>query len=254
MGKLHELLAVESSMSDQSDKLRAELIDTFTKKRNHFAKKVVTTKYLDPNVDDEVEEQLGMQSTINKELDWISGHVTKAIDGAAQVDEANTKARADIVLEDGTIMAKNIPATQLLQLAKRLNEVKQVAEAIPTLDPSKGFVPDPSSGADVFKTREEIKPKTKKNYASFEASKATDKHPAQVQVFQEDQLIGKYHIFEWSSFITVSEKANMLARIEDLIRAVRKARARANDVDVDHGVKLGAKLLAFAFKNEKPAQ
>jgi hypothetical protein len=254
MGKLHELLAVESSMSDQSDKLRAELIDTLTKKRNHFAKKVVTTKYQDPNVEDEVEEQLGMQSTVPKELDWISGHIVKAIDAAAQVDEANTKARADIVLEDGTIMAKNIPATQLLQLAKRLNEVKQVAEAIPTLDPSRGFVPDPASGEGVYKTREEIKPKTKKNYASFVAHPGTDKHPPQVTTYQEDQLIGKYHIFEWSSFLTVSDKANILSRIEDLIRAVRKARARANDVDVDHGVKLGAKLLAFAFKNEKPAQ
>ncbi len=252
MGKLHELLAVESSMSDQSDKLRAELADTFKNKRNHFAKKTVTTKYLDVNTADEVEDQLGMQTTVLKELDWITGHVVKAIDAAAQVDEANTKARADIVLEDGTVLAKAVPATQLLQLAKRLNEVKQLAEAIPTLDPSKGYTPDPSIGPGVHKTREEIKPKTKKNYASFEASKATDKHPAQVQVYQEDQLIGRYHTIEWSSFITVSDKAEILARIEDLIRAVRKARAKANDVDVDHSIKIGAALLAFAFKGEKP--
>ena len=53
---------------------------------------------------------------------------------------------------------------------------------------------------------------------------------------------------EWSGLITVAEKAAMLDRVEEVLRAVKKARSRANaaEVDVKQNV-IGAKTLTYIF-------
>ena len=87
---------------------------------------------------------MSIQTTVQKELGWIKGHMAKALDASFQVAEANTKARADVVLEDdaGTVLLKDVPATALLELEKRAVEIQQLVASIPTLDPAKGFTPD----------------------------------------------------------------------------------------------------------------
>jgi len=255
MTKLHELLAVETSLKQQAEKCRTDQVNTFEKKRHLFEEKHVEFKPDAENAQPQVESQSSLQSSIGKELVWIQGHLTKALDASFQVADANTRAKADIVLDDdaNTILAKDVPATALLELEKRCTEIQQLITAIPTLDPAKGFEPDAQRGPGVYKAREVVKIRTQKQPKPIVLYDATKEHPAQTQLLTIDVPVGKVEEKEWSSLITPAEKANLLDRIEILTRAVRRARSRANDVEVDLTKKIGKQLLGFVFTQPKSA-
>jgi len=247
MAKLHELLAVEGSLKNQAEKTRSDLLATFEKKRHLFTEKVVTFTPLDEGAFAVTEDQLDLQSSIRKELNWITGIWSKALDVAGQVAQANTLAKADVILDDGTVLMRDVPATALLELEKRVMEMHALALHVPTLDPAKSFQLDVSRGAGIYKARDEVKTRTRKKAAPLILAPATDKHPAQVQLVTEDVPTGTIQTQEWSSLITPAEKAEMIDRAERLHRAVKSARARANGIDVDVTLTFGTSLLQFVF-------
>ena len=248
MAKLHEILAVEQNLKTQAEHARNSIIkETFEKKLHHFSEKRVTFFPLEGG-EPQVEEVRDLQTTVKLELKWLQGFLEKGIDAGYQVAVANVSAKGDIVLEDGTILAEGVPATALLELEKRVNEIQAVVHAIPTLDPVKGFIPDISKGDGIYVAREGNTKRTKRFKKAFTLAPATDKHPAQVQMIEEDDVIGRIQTQEWSGLITPSQKSDLLTKCEDLKRAVKKARSRANDIDVEvEKAKIGQKLLRFIF-------
>lgn len=253
MSKLHELLAVENNLRGQADETRKDLMNTFEKKKHHFSEVIVTFKSNREGVEDKVESQLGLQSTITKELDWISEKLTAAIDAAHQIDCANTIAKADVVLESGVVILKDVPATSLLQLEKRIKEIQGLVHSIPTLDPAKGFEPDSERGTGIYRARDVEKPRTEKQFEFIVMVPPTDKHPAQVKELMLDKPVGIILQQEWSSLITTAEKGDMLDRVESLLRAVKKARSRANEQDVDvKSNRVGERILNYVFRNFVP--
>lgn len=248
MPKLHELLAIESNLEGQMNKTRGELVSTFEKKRHLFEEKRTTFRPLAEGEAEVTEAQSDIQSTVPQELDWVSTFFIKALDASYQVAEANTQARGDVVLEDDaeTILLKQVPATTLLELEKRMAELQHLLTAIPTLDPAKGFAPD-TARKNVFQARPVTKTRTKKVNKPVVLYEATDKHPAQVQLASEDVAIGTIFEQEWSGLITPAQKADLLARVEMLIRAIRRGRARANETEVDKSKKIGAILLKYVL-------
>jgi len=249
MSKLHELLAVDGNLKAQADKTRAELMGTFEKKQHHFSEKTVSYKPFEEGTPTTIEGQLDIQTTVPKELKWISDFLVKSLDVSYQVAEANTVARADVVLEDyDGVFLSQLPATSLLELEKRSKELHDFVMAIPTLDPAKGFRADPDKGGDVFKAREEKKTRTKKVNKPLTLAPATDKHPAQVQLVTEDVPVGEITTLEWSGLITVAAKGDMLSRVEDFTRAVKKARSRANEQEINKiDTKIGQKIISYIF-------
>lgn len=247
--KLHELLAAETNLDNQANKCRTDLVDTLTKKRHHFEEK--KTVFI-PNTEGAtpmVEAQSDIVTTVRKELDWIKGHLTKALDAAFQIAETNMVARGDVVIDDdaATVLLTGIPATALLELEKRAVEIKQLVEAIPTLDPAKGFQSDEQRGDGFFKARDVAKTRTKKEKKVIVLHAPTKEHPAQVQLIDVDVPVGALQEQEWSSLITTAQKADMLDRAEKVVRALKKARSRANDTEVDTTKKLGNRLLSYVF-------
>ena len=242
MAILHELLAVAGNLKQQAEKTRLELLNTFEKKKHHFSKQIVTFKSLIEGVPDQVETQLDLQTTVPQEIDWLKPFQIKAIDAAYQVAIANTKAAADIVQEDGTTFEKDVPATALLELEKWLKIWQEFFTHLPTLDPAKGFTPDPAQGEYIFAARAVNSPRTKKTKKIYTLAPATEKHPAQTQLIDEDMPTGTINTLEWSGLITPARKGQILEHVDDLLRAVKKARARANEIDVDTARgKIGAK-------------
>jgi hypothetical protein len=249
MAKLHELLAVDSTLRGQAETTRSDLMVTFQKKGHHFTKKLVTYKPLAEGLPEKTEAQLDIQTTVADELAWIGDKVAKAVDVGYQIDLANTKAVADIVLEDGvTIVASAVPATALLQIEKRLGDVMDLIKSVPTLDPAKGFgrTPDPTQPPGIYRARDEVRVRTEKVVRPLVLYPATDKHPAQVQALSTDEPTGHLVTQEWSSLIHSADKGAMLDRVEELTRAVKKARSKANNTEVDN-TKIGAKLLGYIF-------
>lgn len=246
--KLHELLAVEGTLKGQADKTRKDLAGTFEKKRHLFTEKVVTFKPNEEGMPTVTEEQLDLQSKVSDELAWLAGIWNKALDVSFQIAEANTLAKADLLLEDGTLLATDVPATALLELEKRVNEIFELVGAIPTLDPAKGFQLDSNRGEGIYKARVEVRVRTKKVIQPLVLAPATDKHPAQVDKISVDVPTGLIETREWSALITPSEKARMLERVERLRRGIKAARARANSIDIANPKKIGDILLGYAFK------
>lgn len=244
--KLHELLAVEGNLESQAVKLAADLKATFTGKRHLFEEKLVTFKANSEGAAPVTESQTPIQTTVRKELTWFGKHLSKSLDASLRVATANTKAKGDIVLDDGTVVAKDVPATALLELEKRLGSLLELIGTIPTLDPAKGFKPDEAREQGVYAALPVHKTRTKKQNRAVVLYEATDKHPAQVQLVPEDFPIGEVVEQEWSGLLTPAIKADMLSRCEDLKRAVRAARSRANEVEVS-SEKYGEAILAYVF-------
>jgi len=247
MSKLHELLAVESSLETQALKCRSDLANTFEKKRHLFEEGITTFTANTGDAQPFEEAKSTLQSTVAKELGWLQPFIIKSLDASYQVAEANTLARADVLLDDGTVLLTGLPATALLELEKRIAEIHGLIGAIPTLDPAKGFVVDTQRGEDIFKAREIRTVRTKKAFVPLVLAAATKEHPAQVKEGFEDQPIGTIVKQEWSGLMTPADKADLLAKCEEVSRAVRSARSRANEQVVDSTKKIGAKLLGHIF-------
>jgi hypothetical protein len=247
MAKLHELLAVDSNLKVQADKTRTELRKTFETKRHLFAEKKIVTTPLAEGGQQSTEVQSEIQTTVTKELEWFGGHMAKAIDVSFQIGVANQAAKADIVLEDGTVLLKDVPATVLLELEKRVKEMMDLIQAIPTLDPAKGFAEDTARGKGFYRARDISKTRTQKVQKPLVLYPATPEHPAQTQLVSVDEPVAKLEEQEWSSCITVAAKGDIYDRAEAVLRAVKKARSRANDIAVDTNAKIGAAITKAVF-------
>lgn len=245
--KLHELLSIEGNLENQANKALQDLSSTFEKKKHLFEESCVS---FTPNAEGSqtvIESQSSIQSTVKKELEWLSGFFKKSLDASYQVAEANTLARADIVLEDGTVIAPQVPATALLELEKRMTAIHNLVATIPTLDPAMGFTPDPNRGEGYFASRVINKNRTQKVKEVIILYPATTEHPAQTQLIDKDVETGKLIQQSWSALVTPAKKSEYLDKVETLSRAIRQARSRANDQEVDKTKKIGAKLLDFIF-------
>lgn len=245
--KLHEILGSQSQIFGQAEKVRKDLSTTFEKKRHLFEEKRKQFQPLAENSQIVVEEESTIQSTVPAEIAWMAPILAKALDSEATIDEANTKARADVRLDNGTVLLEKVPATQLLQLEKRLTEIQQFITTVPTLDPAKGFAADADRGAGIYKAREVRKQRTAKVQEPIVVVPPTEHHPAQVHISSKDVVTGTIQEQEWSGLITPQVKATMLSRVEELRRAVKQARARANDVIIEE-VHVGKPLLEYVFQ------
>ena len=249
MPKMHELLAVSDDLKGQATKTRSDLQSTFTNKPHLFRKKVVTFQPNEEGKSAQTVEQSDIQTTLKKELDWVANFLAKSVDSGYQIDKGNTEAKADLVVEGSTINIKDVPATFLLQLEKHLLSVRELASTIPTLDPAQGFQADTAAGKGYWKAREVVKDKTKKDKKILRLAVATDKHPEQVQVYDADVVIGTLQEQEWSTLTTPAIKSEILARVDSLIQAVKKARSRANSMDLDvTGLRIGKQLLDYVLE------
>ena len=249
MSKLHELLAVEPNLTGQSVKTRTDLMGTFNNKKHLFQEKIVTFQPIEEGSKPVTEEQTSIQAQVRDEVKWISDILAKAIDAGYQIDVGNTLAKADIVTEDGDTIANDVPATSLLQLEKRLQEVRLLVESLPTLDPAKGFTPDPNRPKGQYISRVVNKNRTKKVEDYQVVVQPTKEHPAQIVKVTKDVVTGTISEQEWTSMISPAHKADVMAKIDVLTRAVKKARARANEQEVDvTKTKVGKKILDYIFK------
>ena len=246
--KLHELLPVESSHETQANKVKADLANTFEKKRHLFEEKRTVFTPSTEGAPAVTETQSDLNTTVTDQLEELTPFLVKSFDASFQVAVANTKAQADVVLDDGKVIVAAVPATALLELEKRVASVLELLKAIPTLDPAKGFTPDSQkAGKGVYKARDVRKVRTKKTFVPLVLFAATKEHPAQVKEGYEDLPIGIIAEQEWSGMLTPAEKSKLIDRAEEVCRAIRSARARANEQEVDKTAKIGAKLLKQIF-------
>lgn len=251
--KLYEVLVVEGQLKAQAQVTLNDLKATFEKKRHLFEEKRKTFQPIEEGAPAVTEEQSDIQSTIMSELRWLANIWLKALDTSYQVADGNTIARADVVLDNNTTLLSNVPATALLELEKRANEIQAMLASVPTLDPAKSFRPDPDKGKYIYRARDVNKKRTKKVQKHIVVVPATVEHPAQVAVVNEDIETGTIQEQEWSGLIIPAHKAQMLERAEELRRAIKAALHRANAVELTATpTPVGQKIFDYLIKDYIP--
>jgi len=173
----------------------------------------------------------------------ISEGLTKLFDVVATKDWANCTAKADIVV-DGKVLLSQVPATYLLFIEKQLVDLHTFIKKLPVLDSSETWTCDPS--ADCWATEPVQTVKTKKIPRNHVKAEATEKHPAQVEVYYEDVVVGGWRTIKFSSALPAQRINELLSRVEKLQEAVKFAREEANNLEVVEQ-KVGAKIFDYLF-------
>lgn len=252
-GKLHEVIAVEKDVRQTTSKILAEANKTFSSKHQLFA---THSKLYQPLKADDVErpsedEKAQPITTINDKLDYCQKQLIRLFDVIIQKEEANTRAKEDLVIyykDEKMTLAEQVPVSALVQLENLFEAIRsQIYDVIPTLDPTKKWDPDVVAGAGYYKTGETTRQSTKKVPRPIIMAPATERHPAQVQLITEDVPTGTWNITYFSGMLSPAEKSELLTRVDVVLEGIKKARARANMVEVEP-LAIGKKI--FKFINE----
>lgn len=246
MTKLHEILAIESSLEKAATNLTQESVRTFGKDNLFSGESKTLEMFREEDQNQNSSEFRKLETTVLENLEYLVKPVGDWLNVILQKDCTNQIAKADIILDDGTIIAKDIPATFLLGLESKLNKLREMYLQIPTLDPGIEWEIDPLERKGIYKAKNEtVAFKTKKDTEFKVAYEATKEHPAQVHALEVTINVGKYTTKKWSGKVSSLEKAKMITRIDTLLKATKRARMRANDIKVDTSIKIGEILLNY---------
>jgi|PlaIllAssembly_1097288.scaffolds.fasta_scaffold00061_11 hypothetical protein len=250
--KLHEVLAVESDLAAAAEKIMAETIVTFTKKEDHFH---AHHKRLEMFDEARKQEEAGAETakqlvdTVPSKLDYTAQALAKYWNVVAQKECTNQMAKADVVIDNVTVLA-DMPATFLLGMETKLKKLRAVLEAVPTHAPGVDWVPDPDTGRDVYKSKTpQVARREEKDFDFRVLYEATKEHPAQIEKWNANRVVGTYYTTSWTSTISPAQKSELLERCDTLIRAVKKARMRANETEVVK-VSPGKALMDFVLSGK----
>lgn len=246
MASLHEVLAVEGDLRKTATTVRDEAMAVFKGKVDLFTETVTTTAYFDNDEAARLDgsETSALTTTVGQKLTWVAEMMTRYLDAYLQKEATNQTANADVVLDDRVFLTA-VPVTALLGMEQILKDLRDTYAAIPTLKPGPVWQLDQERGKGVYRARDpEITFITKKTVRPVVMSPATDKHAAQIEKVPEDIKIAKRAKSTWSGTLSVTDKAELLDRLDRLIQAFKQARMRANCVDVVSG-QMGAAVFAY---------
>lgn len=261
MTKLHAILAAEKNVASQATAILTETERKFKKREEYF---IGYVKNLNLLSDDEGSRLIEKQNQETKEL---ITNVHDTLDYALKIwansenlqfakNRANQKAEATVDYtyqrEDGTtdnLVLENVPVDELMGLEKRLTSLRETLKYMPVLDANKKWEPAVDISKYVHRlASEEVRTKTKAIKKHTVVVPATDKHAAQVAITDEEVVIGSTVQTTWSGSATTIQKAEVLDRIDGLITAVRQAKSRANDVEVEANNKEAEAIVRFLME------
>lgn len=244
MAKLHEILAAEKTATNTRDQLTKDTENKFAKGENYFTGFTKVLEMLGDNpankaIEDAARQDKALPTTVVTTLDYYLNQWSRTEDVLFQKNLTNTTALADLEFR-GVVIAASVPVDELMGLETRLSDLRKLATQIPTLDASREWAVDADAQqAGTWKAvNAQITTKTEKKVTPVILYPATDKHPAQIEKVTEDVPVGKFTLNVISGATTAIQKANVLAILDDLIIEAKKARTRANNVDVQV-VKIG---------------
>tara|TARA_R110000824_G_scaffold355543_1_gene542725 strand:- start:373 stop:1107 length:735 start_codon:yes stop_codon:yes gene_type:complete len=190
-------------------------------------------------------ERKMIQETVADNLSGVQASFVELMDVIATQEFANCDAKADIVV-DGVMVVADVPVTYMLFLEKQLDHIKSIVSKLPVLASDVKWNKS-DSDENVYVADTVVTNRTKKVPKAFIKAEATTEHPAQVEVFTEDVIVGTWNKIDMSSAIPVTERDTMLKKVEKLREATKMAREEANSLVVGN-VKVGEAITDFVFK------
>ncbi len=244
MAKLNQIIALEKGVKSQSYATLSELHKIIQKSALFFG----LSKQYQP-IDDDGEklpsERQIVQQTVAGMLEQVT---TLSVDYwtiAARKEYSNALATADVVVDNRTLIA-DAPVTFLLFLEKQLTDLRTFVEALPTLDAAEQWTHDDNTN--LYRTAHVQTHRTKKIQRPLVLYPATPEHPAQTQIITEDVLAGYWSTTKESGALPLPQKAQMVRRVETMLRAVKSAREVANsrdEIQISSGI--ASSVLQYVF-------
>jgi len=245
MGQMHELLAVVAQRKGAATSILQETAKVFHSKHDLFNGLMKTFTPLAEDAETVTEDVVPLTTTVGERLAYTATMMKPWLDAAFQIDCTNMGATAP--LSFGGRATPNVPATFLMQLVKRLDEIRNACILAPTLDPKIEWVRDEDAGRGRHKSiSPERRNKTQKVMRTITIAPATEHHPEQAQLINEDVVVGHLDTQRHSGAITPLEKHTLLARIDTLQAAAKKALAQANQTEHKTG-RIAEDIFGYLF-------
>lgn len=243
MTKLNQIIAIEKGVKNQANQDLTRIHHLYQKSAMLSGiSRTYTPK-------DEEGEQLPPEST-KVQLNAEAGFQA-AVDAFARLfsitlekDATNTHALADISV-DGVVLLANVPVPYLLFLEKQLVDLKTVVQKLPVLDQAETWTYDENVGA--YATDPVSTTRTKKIPRNHVKAQATEKHPAQVELYYEDVVVGYWKTVKFSGAVPAKRVAELLQRVEQVQKAVKFAREEANSTEVLSNGAASRKILDYVL-------
>ena len=188
-------------------------------------------------------ESQRVQVRVDDALSEVAAIQTKLFDLIATQDQANTEAKAAVIV-DNEVILREVPVTHLLFLEKQLTDLHTVVAKLPTLDPAYEWTYN--EAADCMATPPMESLRTKKLYRNHQVAAATKEHPEQVHLYNEDLPVGTWTQVLFSGAIPASKRNAIRDRVRALRDAVVSAREFANTREVEP-VKIGKSVFDFVL-------
>jgi len=242
VAKLNQIIAVVSGKKTRTQKAITEV---YKKLQKSALFEGIARNYtpLDEEGETQPPEKKNVQYKSREAIAETRAALVDLFDVVATQDSGNCTAKADVIV-DGTVVLSEVPVTYLLFLEKQLTDLHTFAQQIPVLDPSESWRWD--ENADCYATDPSLSNRTKKVPRSHVLYEATEKHPAQVEMYHEDITVGQWRTIKFSSALAAQEKNTIVQRIRRLQEAVKFAREEANAMEVTD-IAIGNKVFDFVF-------
>lgn len=242
MAKLNQIIALEKGAKSAAERA---LTDVYQKLEKRDLLTGFTKVYRPKDEEGEKlpPENKKVQFTVKAATTAVMPELVRAFDTVATKEVSNTKAKADVVV-NGTVLIKDAPVSLLLFLEKQLQNLHAFVSRWPTLPADQDWDMDTVSG--LWRTPERQTHRTKKNTKHSVIVPPTDKHPAQVAVITEDEIVGYWNTINLSGEVPPTEVKSTLEKIEALQRAVKVAREEANSLTVEDKP-IGQTVLGYIF-------
>ena len=190
-------------------------------------------------------ESSKVQVSAEDTLSAAAAVLTRLFDVTFTKDHANTIARADVTV-DGTLILRDAPATYLLFLEKQLADLHTFIAKLPVLDPAEDWTQD-GAPAGCWRSEPVRTVRTRKAPRNHVLAEATDRHPAQVQMYTEDMPAGEWTTVKFSGAMPARRIRTLLDRVSALQQAVKFAREEANSAEIPD-MKAGAAIFAWLLR------
>lgn len=241
--KLNQIIAV---VSGKKTKATQTLTDAYHRVQKSELFQGISRTYQSKDEEGEKfpSESKSVQVRVGDLVKEAVASLTELYDVVATQDTANCEAKSNVVVDGKTVLHK-VPVTHLLFLEKQLTDLTTFVGKLPTLDPSEQW--NYNEATDQYATSPSETARTKKVPKAFIKYEATKEHPAQVEMFHEDVVVGYWKTVKFSGAIPAKKKNEILERVRKLHEAVVKAREEANGITVTN-CSVGKEVFDFIFQ------
>lgn len=239
--KLNQALAVHKGAKNRYDTLVKE-VNKAVQKKQLFEGSRRTFQRLKEDGPEFPDERQEVQMTVDDKLVEIQASMVELMNVTAVRDFGNCEAKASVIVDEVSVLI-DVPATYLLWLDKRLEDMGTLVGNLPTRDPAEKWI---AKDGGISRSDESQTLRMSKEPTVIPAAEATEHHPAQYELVNKDVPIGKWFSTKLSGAIEGERKRSIGRRIRQLHDAVKVALQEANSTKVEKQT-VGSRISEFLF-------